>query len=293
MKNIFCLILVLLCSSSFVFADESKPEKTAPLIDQLGGWLKKNNPLDKKAVTPEKKVKPPEAQVSETPSAKPVAETPATKVVEPENFSMNQPRWHLSAGLGNLALEGNSGSVIEDNYSPSAGAQLGVTYENPVSEVGSFETGLEFLLLSSSLKGSTSTDMNLTYLAIPLMYKHIVSPIRTKSSFYLKGGLTPLLLLSASVDTCASAACGFDSDLNAFLTKSRSISDSFQKYSLLGTAGIGFNLHVFSDFVVETMWFNTDVSYVQGLTSINRGKELGKEVKISGVQVTLGIAATF
>ncbi len=300
MKNTFCLMLVLLCTSSAVFAEDAKPEKTrsAPLIDQLGGWIKKNNPLDKKVKTPEAKTKSPEVQTSDAPKVAPVAEappqqTPAAQVAEPENFGLNQPRWHVSIGLGNLALEGNSGSVIEDNYSPSAGAQLGVTYENPVSEVGSFETGLEFLLLSSNLKGSTNTDMNLTYLAIPLYYKHIVSQVRTKSSYYLKGGIAPLVLLDASVDTCASAACGLDSDLDAWLTKSRSVSDSFQKYSLLGTVGMGLNLHIFSDFVVETMWLNADVSYVQGLTSINRGDQLGKEVKISGVQVTLGLAATF
>lgn len=300
MKNIFRLMLVLLCTGSFVFAEDAKTEKprTAPLIDQLGGWIKKNNPLEKKAQTPEAKTKSPEVQTSDAPKVAPVAEapaqqTPAAQVAEPQNFSLNQQRWHLSIGLGNLAIEGDSGSVIEHNYSPSAGAQLGVTYENPVSEVGSFETGLSFLLLSSNLKGSTNTDMNLTYLAIPLYYKHIVSQVRTKSSYYLKGGLAPLVLLDASVDTCASAACGLDSDLDAWLKKSRSVSDSFQKYSLLGTVGMGFNLHIFSDFVIETMWFNAEVSYVQGLTSINKGDELGKEVKISGVQVTLGLAATF
>lgn len=296
MKNLLAFIIIFICfvSSAFAQTETQNQSKSAPLIDQLSGWIKKNNPLDKNNNNnSEKKVKSPDPETISEPTEDSKTEKTILTSKEPEDFSLNQNRLHFSIGLGNLGLEANSGSVLDKNYSQSAGVLLGLTYENPISENGSFETGLAFLFLSSKLKNTSNTDMNLSYLAVPIIYKHIVSQVHKQSSFYFKGGLIPLILLDASVDTCDSIACGADSDLDAWLTKSRSISDSFQKYSVLGAVGIGFNFHVFNDLIFKTVWINTDLSYIQGLSSINRGKELGNEVKIQGAQMTLGLAATF
>lgn len=290
MKNILSFLLISFTCIQLALAQEK--ESSTPLIDKASEWWEKANPFKKDEKSQQQDGKKAATPSIATPKS-PAKETPS--LVEERNETRTAPknRFHVNLGIGNVTLQGNSGSVVEKNYDAKSSAHLGLNYEIITSEQSSFETGLSFLLLSSQLKYSSSTHMNLNYLAIPLVYKRVLSKVAEESNFYGKVGVLPLILLGASVDTCSSTLCGADSDLDAWLTKSRSISDSFQKYSALGTVGLGFNFLIFKEFIIDSFWFNADLSYNYGLTSINRGSELGSDVRISGAALSLGLAISF
>lgn len=202
-------------------------------------------------------------------------------------------RTQIFLGVGNLALKGNSGSVLAEDYSSGPGVQFGLGLEFPLSARGSFETGVSILGLGSELKAASESKMSLSYLVVPLVYKYEISKVNVHSGFFLRGGLLPMMLLHASVDTCSSYACGLDHELDEWLAKSRSISSSFQRYNLAGTAGGGFNFLLFRDFIIDSLWLNLDLTYVQSLTKINRGNELGRDVKMDGFLINTGLAVSF
>jgi len=290
------MLLLASCLCQVVGAEEKTPQKS-PYLQALD-WVQKVNPFQKS--NPTIKNAPREDSEAEPAQEKEVqtdVEPPAPEAqseTQPKlEFNPHKSKTHVSIGLGTLALQGNSGSVLEKNYEASSSVQLNLAFEKTVSDLGSFEMGLTFLSVSSELKNAVNTDMRLAYLAIPLFYKHSVAPVGQYSNFYFKGGLIPLMLLDASVDSCTNVLCGADSDLDAWLTKSQSISSSFQKYSLLGVAGAGINFLVFKEFLLDSFWLNTDLSYMQGLSNVNRGTELGQDVKISGVQLQVGLAFSF
>jgi hypothetical protein len=299
-KILFQFILVL-CLVNKSWGDEA-PVKKKPLFDRAVEFLGQSKP---EATTEVKKVPSPKSESVEAPAApkeavKPpepakAAITPEPKKADlaPQNFEADQNRFHFSLGFGNLALKGNSRSVLEENYSPASSAALGLNYEILFSKNSSFQTGLNFLVLGSDLKLSSSTELNLSYLAIPLIYKRAVAQIRDYSNFYLMAGAVPLVLLNASVDTCSSLACGNDAELDAWLTERRSETDSLQRYSLLGNVGAGFNFLLFKEFIINSLWLTMDLSYSQSLTSINKGNKLGSSIKIEGAQGTLGLAIAF
>lgn len=301
--------MTVLCTTAFS-EDDGAPRKTPfqEAVDWVDSAFNKRKSAPKKSdvAGEEKKTKEnkenydseSQAQAEQPAEAKPKLKTKPVVIDDSETeqaspFNPHKNKTHFSIALGSVGLKGNSGSVLEKNYELGPSLELGVHFEQPLSAVGSFETGISLLLLGSKMKNRTGTNMNLTYLMIPLLYKHQLSNVGQYSNFYFKGGVLPMMLLSASVDTCDSVFCGEDSDLDQWLTKSRSVSDSFQKYSWLGTIGVGFNFLIFKEFIIDSLWLNTEVSYLQGLSNINRGEELGKDVKVTGVQLNLGLAFSF
>lgn len=287
-KILFSFILVLGLTDQS--GAEEAPVNKKPLFDRAVEFLGQSNSPNTTEVKKESSPKtvPAEAPTAIKEPAKPPQ--PAKVDLAPPTFEADHNRFHFLLGFGNLALKGSSQSVLEKNYNPGSSAALGLNYEILFSKESSLQTGLNFLILGSDLKLSTSTELNLSYLAIPLIYKRAVAQIKDYSNFYLMAGAVPLILLNASVDTCSNPACGNDAELDAWLTQSRSETDSFQRYSLLGTVGAGFNFLLFKQFIIDSLWLTMDISYSQSLTSINKGNKLGSSVKIEGAQGTLGLA---
>lgn len=222
-----------------------------------------------------------------------VAPTPEAETEIKTPFNPHGEKFHLKGGIGDVTLKGNSESVLERNYKSTGNVELGFSFETPTSQTDSIDAGLSLMLFGAKLNSSSSTTLNLSYWAFPVFYKMSVAKVKDYSSIYIKFGGVPLVLNNASVNTCDSSLCGNDSDLDTWLTKRESATSSFQSYSILGAVGAGFNFLLFKEFIVDSVWFTVDASYFTSLANINKGSDLAKELKLSGAQVSVGLAITF
>lgn len=271
------LLLVLLLSVSAAHAQfkAGKPRQSVP-------EPVKSDPVLEKAAEPEP--------------------TPPPSPVVDEGYDS---KWRplIVLGAGSLSPRGeNSNNTLERDYKDGGGATFGVLMNYRSQDRWGLEFGLKVLAMTREAKNA-NLNLTLTYLALPFEYRYKIANISKRSSFYMKAGLTYLLLLTANVgsdgrESDGSGESGDDwdwDDWDAYPsppTKGQ-YRGSFNKSDFLASLGAGFDIMLFQTRGGFNMSLLPELVYYRGLTNIAKSGEFGGEVRNEGALINLSVAFGF
>lgn len=203
-------------------------------------------------------------------------------------------------GAGTLSMRGNgAANVLSRDYKSGSGAQIGLIENYRPNTNWGIEFGLK--LMGFTRKSKTSKlDLSLTYLALPFEVRYKIIPMFKRSGIYLKGGLTYLLLLTASVEDRSSGSSGsgdghdwdWDDAYPSPPTKG-SYRGSFNKTDILASLGAGADFLLFQVRDSFNMSLLPELMYYRGLTTISKSGEFGGRVYNEGYLVNLNVAFGF
>ncbi len=184
------------------------------------------------------------------------AETGMEKNSTPEKVNylfspLNHLQTHVSLGATLFSLKSSS---VDTDAKP--GIKLGVSAEMGQGLV--YVLGLQYMNLKSELDiGASTVEFQLDYLNLLLGAKYYLAG--ANSGFFIKGHLTPGLLINDDADNIAGGA----NDLDVF-----------------AQLGFGYNVPGATNFTI-------DVDYTLGLLDVN--KEGSESLKNSGFTINFGL----
>lgn len=200
-------------------------------------------------------------------------------------------RWVPSVGLGSLKLQsGDQDSNVDKNLDPQLSAEIQLLWEVPLSHPQiSFEWGFGFLGLGSKLVASPGSELRLAYFNVPLGVRFNLQNELKSTQLFVRATVNPALLASASVDACRSAFCGFDNDVDDYFRESRSVKNDFNEYQTFASIGLGFEVTLFKNVLIDSLGIIGDVAYTQTMSKVNKTNAFGKDMRISGLAARLGL----
>lgn len=176
-----------------------------------------------------------------------------TYTVSAQNFSIG-PR----VGV-NFAKTTNSNDVATKANTLMV---LGITSTYSISEHTGL--GVDLLYSGEGSEGGVENDLALNYIRIPVMFQYFFRDLGDDFRPKIYAGIAPGFLVNAE-------------------RGETEVIDSYNKFDLAGTAGLGFHYRVSP----RGIWLNTDVRYLQGFSDIT---ESASERYNQHWQVSLGLS---
>lgn len=195
---------------------------------------------------------------------------------------------HLAGGTLSMTPRGDS-NVLDRDYKRGYGAAIGLMADVRPTSVWGLNFGIKFLSMSAEAKTDPDLKLNLSYLAFPLESRWVVAQIRKRSNLYVKGGLTYLVLLDASVDDTDSDGDGDsdwwdDDDWDAYPSPPTegSRKSHFNKFDVLANVAFGAEFLLFQIGKGFNMAIAPEIAYFHGLTDIGKDGEFGGRIYNQG-----------
>lgn len=155
-------------------------------------------------------------------------------------------------------------SGANSSYKATSGSLAGVLAQVPMDKTLTLESGLEYVETGAKQSMSfgwlelDTAQIKVASLAIPLRAKYMFNAEEVESTrYYIKGGLTPLLMMSAKLETGA---------------ESTDIKSELNNFDILTQAGFG------GEWLMSGGHVNLDLSYNYGLTKVSKtegGRNVG------------------
>lgn len=236
-----------------------------------------------------------------SPSSTPVIEAAATPAPTPAPTPVvgHDSNWRflLNLGLGTIGLHGDKTNTVSQDYEDPKSAAFGVLVNYRSDDAFGLEFGTKVFGFSHKAKNS-NLELSLAYLALPLELRYKLAKIGQRSSFFVKGGVTYLILLSARVDDPKTKKSGDDWDWDDWdlyptpPTKG-SYRSSFKKSDWLFSIGGGFDFLLFQVHDSFNMSLIPELMYYRSFKAVGKSSEFGSDLYNEGAMVNLSIAFGF
>jgi hypothetical protein len=240
------------------------------------------------------------APAQSAPPAAVVAPTQGSSSAVVTEASLVDSKWRLVGliGAGALAPHGEgAANTLETDFGSGVSASLGILANYRPRFSWGMDFGIKIISMSREAKNS-DLDLRLSYLALPFEFRFTAFRIKERSSFFIKAGLTYLILLTASVDEDSSwlgSDGDDDDDWDLFPTPPTegSYRASFNKTDWLASLGVGTDLLLYQAANGFNVSLVPEIIYYQGLTKINKPGEFGGDVRNQGFMINVPVAFGF